>query len=316
MKTKTILLFLLTWSAFVNAQNLVAYYPFNGNSNDESANLNHGTVNGPVLTTDRFGNLNSAYEFDGIDDFILVTNSASLNIYGSDLSITYWLFNDNPSLTDTSYKGISKGGWSTSAGYELIYSNYWNAGTLHFTTGASANNVLSFNNYNNQWLMVTGTYEHETATKKVYINGIEQTTTVQGADDLSSSLNDLYIGRRHPANTYAGFVKGKIDDIRIYSSLLTPTDILNLYNFNSLNRNEIAGLTKGSFYVFNQHVYFNDDCDLSEIKKVEVYNMMGQIVFSTATIENHIPFNVSNDQLYILKVILGNGNFQTLKFAN
>ena len=44
---------------------LVAYYPFNGNANDESGNGNHGIVDGAALSMDRFGNLNSAYLFDG-----------------------------------------------------------------------------------------------------------------------------------------------------------------------------------------------------------------------------------------------------------
>jgi len=44
---------------------LVAYYPFNGNANDESGNGNNGTVYGATLTTDRFGNTNKAYSFDG-----------------------------------------------------------------------------------------------------------------------------------------------------------------------------------------------------------------------------------------------------------
>ena len=44
---------------------LVAYYPFNGNANDESGNENDGTVNGATLTLDRFGAPNSAYDFDG-----------------------------------------------------------------------------------------------------------------------------------------------------------------------------------------------------------------------------------------------------------
>ena len=39
---------------------LVAYYPFNGNANDESGYGNHGTVTGAVLTTDRFGASNLA----------------------------------------------------------------------------------------------------------------------------------------------------------------------------------------------------------------------------------------------------------------
>jgi hypothetical protein len=49
---------------------LVAYYPFNGNANDESGNGKNGTVSGAVLTSDRFGNLISAYIFDGTNDYI------------------------------------------------------------------------------------------------------------------------------------------------------------------------------------------------------------------------------------------------------
>ena len=48
----------------------VAYYPFNGNADDESGGGNDGTVNGAILTTDRFGNSNSAFFFDGSNDDI------------------------------------------------------------------------------------------------------------------------------------------------------------------------------------------------------------------------------------------------------
>jgi hypothetical protein len=44
---------------------LVAGYEFNGNANDVSGNGNNGVVNGATLTTDRFGNVGSAYAFDG-----------------------------------------------------------------------------------------------------------------------------------------------------------------------------------------------------------------------------------------------------------
>lgn len=314
MKTKIILFFLLIWSGFVNSQNLVAYYPFNTNSNDESGNLNHGVVSGAVLTTDRFGNINSAYEFDGIDDYILVANSSTLNVFNSDLTVTMWLYNDNPLLSDTSYKGISKGGWNTGAGYELLYSNYWNNGTFHFTTGSSGNNVFSFNNYNDQWIMLTGTYDNATSTKKMYINGIEQTTTVQGVDNLSSSVSDLYIGRRNPSNSYSGFVKGKMDDIRIYNVALSPSEILNLYNYNTLSMDEIKSPAGNFFYVFNKEIYFKDDFDLNELKSVEVYNVLGQTIFQTTIIEKQISLDMLKKQIYILKISFKNGNYQSLKF--
>jgi len=53
-------------------EGLVAHYPFNGNVNDESGNGNDGTAHGTTLTEDRFGNMNGAYYFDGVDDRIQI----------------------------------------------------------------------------------------------------------------------------------------------------------------------------------------------------------------------------------------------------
>jgi len=54
----------------------VAYYPFTGNANDASGNGYDGMVFGPQLTADRFGNPQSAYEFDGDDDWIDLLHQA------------------------------------------------------------------------------------------------------------------------------------------------------------------------------------------------------------------------------------------------
>lgn len=57
--------------SYVPTGNLIAWYGFNGNANDETSNNINGTaVNNPTATTDRFGSLNSAYEFNGSGDYI------------------------------------------------------------------------------------------------------------------------------------------------------------------------------------------------------------------------------------------------------
>lgn len=66
-KYSTFLLCLIVLNINTSAQTLVASYPFNGNANDASGNGNNATVNGATLTTDRFGNANSAYSFNGTD---------------------------------------------------------------------------------------------------------------------------------------------------------------------------------------------------------------------------------------------------------
>jgi hypothetical protein len=49
---------------------LVGYWPFCGNTNDASGNGNNGTISGANLTSDRFGNTNSAYSFNGSNNYI------------------------------------------------------------------------------------------------------------------------------------------------------------------------------------------------------------------------------------------------------
>ena len=49
---------------------LIAWYPFNGNAQDESGNGHHGKVNGATLCQDRKGSNDSAYNFDGVNDYI------------------------------------------------------------------------------------------------------------------------------------------------------------------------------------------------------------------------------------------------------
>jgi hypothetical protein len=52
-----------TATAFAQAptNGLVAYYPFNGNANDESGHGYNATSSGAILAIDRFGNTDKAY---------------------------------------------------------------------------------------------------------------------------------------------------------------------------------------------------------------------------------------------------------------
>ena len=75
---------LATFVIFANGQSslqsgLVAWYPFDGNASDMSGNGNHGTVNGATLGTDRHGQANRAYSFDGVDDYIEVFDDDVIN---------------------------------------------------------------------------------------------------------------------------------------------------------------------------------------------------------------------------------------------
>ncbi|MCK4678383.1 MAG: hypothetical protein KAT48_09640 [Bacteroidales bacterium] len=77
----------------IPTQGLVAYYPFKGNVNDESGHENHRKVYGATLTTDRFGNPNSAYSFDGMGDYISISHSSDFDFSLTEqISVEVWTY--------------------------------------------------------------------------------------------------------------------------------------------------------------------------------------------------------------------------------
>ncbi len=73
--------------------NPIAYYPFNGNANDETGNGTNGIVHGATLTLDRFGNANKAYNFNGVNNYVDLGNREMLNLgaLGSSYSVAVWI---------------------------------------------------------------------------------------------------------------------------------------------------------------------------------------------------------------------------------
>ena len=100
---------------------LVGYWTFSGNANDSSGNNLNGTVNGAVLTEDRFGNSSSAFNFDGIDDYILVNDDDLLSFPNNEFTFSFWV---NPTLTQLPASPAFE------EDFESI--NYW-GGDLSFT---------------------------------------------------------------------------------------------------------------------------------------------------------------------------------------
>ena len=65
-------------------EGLIAYYPFNGNAKDMTGKGHDGTAQNAALTTDRFGNENAAFIFNGTNSSILVKDKADLRLSQTD----------------------------------------------------------------------------------------------------------------------------------------------------------------------------------------------------------------------------------------
>jgi len=225
--------------SYVPTNGLVGWWGFNGNAQDASGNGNHGTVNGATLTTDRFGNQNGAYSFDGVDDYIFSTNVNGLPIGNSARTCSGFIF----------YQPLSgHTAWSALITYGLIHGAPQGDGTFnHLFIGEDLYNKLYFNGHNfgkiaenpiglsNDWHHFALTYDGLNLSNiKLYIDGIliinPFVFNFNNISHLSTIFTDLIFGQG-VANTYP--YRGKLDDIGIWNRALTQQEITDLYNAQS-----------------------------------------------------------------------------------
>ncbi len=207
----------------VEEGDLVAYYPFDGNSNDASTFGNHGTVHGATLTADRFGVMSKAYYFDGQNDYILVPNASNLNFQNS-ITVNFWIkiteFFDAREAYPLSH-GNWERRWKFSIGDRKIR---WTVKTESQVKDVDSEYQLKLNTYYN----ITGLYNGSDF--ELYINGVLNRFTQLAGQILTTTI-DLTIGQMLPDNNQYNF-KGVIDDIRIYNYALSMQEIAELYDIN------------------------------------------------------------------------------------
>lgn len=192
---------------------LVAHWPFSGSGTDVSGKENDATLHGPTLTQDRFGNDNSAYYFDGIDDYMEVSSSSNLEFEG-DGTLSLWVKQSGDVgslLWKRSYSGSI--GWTAYFGLSNTVISYVNNDATH-TEGTTTSDAW-------QHIVVVS----EAGTMKLYINAVLVDTKNNSAG-FQKNTTPLLIGNDENNN----YFNGSLDDIRIYNCALPDSEILSLYH--------------------------------------------------------------------------------------
>ena len=262
----------------------VACYPFNGNAKDESGNSNNGTINGAVLTTDRFGNANSAYSFDGVSNYIVAV-ADPLPI--SERTISLWFYTDDLS---THPALIGYGGGDCGTSFLMIMNNLDNGADKFEVQGHCGvfrlNQSYPFNPRYlwHHWIVTTsadGT--------KFYLDNVLIASNNLFLNNTNVAGKDLAIGVGVSPDGSApdvgdpnlGYFKGSLDDICIYNRVLSLSEIDSLYN--------IGGWNPEPPPLFGE--YFNDantvllmhmnEEDGSAVNDVSDYNNNGTAIGTT-----------------------------------
>lgn len=220
----------------INLQSgLVASYELNGNTNDLSGNNFHAVpINGGSYTADRFGNPNSAYQFDGVDDYLRVTDNGSFST--PNISICFWFQTETNSLQCiVGKRQFETVGGSGGAQYQLAinYSPFPGVVSNLIGNNSTCTNIASSSYLNSndwtcrqRWFFVAITFDG--ARHKVYINGILRV-------DRPTSFTSFLIGCNSElrfGNWWQGDLlpyKGKIDDVRWYNRAINEQEVVSLF---------------------------------------------------------------------------------------
>jgi surface protein len=236
------------YSQIPQTNNLISYYPFLGNLEDQSGgNHDTGVVNGdPSLTQNRFDTSNAAYYLDGTDDYLYFGNSIYADLPDPDLddyyedsySISIWAKSsvvDNEKFIAFGESGDLYTGMISVIGDNIAF----NSANWAFPTTST-----SGKKYDNMWHQYTFVYSPGSF-RKLFIDG----SLVKRANDSRRRFKfknyglSVGVGRFDSTGTPEGLTTtytGSVDDIRIWNVALSDTEVANLYTYENNAANDFS----------------------------------------------------------------------------
>ncbi len=200
--------------------NLIAYYPYTGNTNDVSGNQLHGQAIGAILTNDKNGKQQSAYYFNGGAQHIQVLNNPLLN-FQEGITVSAW-FKAN-ALPEKETFLLSHGSWQNRWKLSITPEKYirWTVNTLSSISDLDDSAIL----YADRFYHITATYDG--VLLALYLNGELHTYKLLSGQIRTTTLPFL-MGQMLPTQPEYNF-KGVLDEVKIYDYALTPAVIKTNY---------------------------------------------------------------------------------------
>ena len=223
-------------------QDTIAYWNFDegtGTTAGDSVGNNDGTINGATWTT---GKINSGLSFDGTNDYVEFDDPQIRRNNGFSLSLWVNINSYNSgerAIITTNFPGQGTEG--------VLYMgiNRQQEGDIRFThwTGSSSDrhDYTTSQTFNtNEWIHIIATYDFDTNTNNIYVNGIQQNlnTGNSGTQNSAYDSNDvntdkITAGSYDDKGNFERHLDGFIDEPAIFNASLTQTDVDYLFSSGS-----------------------------------------------------------------------------------
>lgn len=203
--------------------NLVSWWRGEGNALDQKA-LNNGTLqNGTTFAAGRVGR---AFSFDGVDDFVDVPDSASLDV-STAMTIDAWVF---PTQIKNQ-RVITK--WGT-GGFRTFTVDFGSDAGVAIVVSSDGNNFPSVSTPAgdvplNQWTHIAVVFQGGSFLK-IYINGVERANSGSAPSSIFNSTSPFRLGRNFNDAPGGLNYSGLLDEVGIYNRALNQSEIASIYN--------------------------------------------------------------------------------------
>jgi predicted alpha-1,6-mannanase (GH76 family) len=188
---------------------------------DVSGNGNNGTVINATWNAD--GRVNGCLTFSGSNSYVQITNTVC-----NDFSIAFWVNTAQTAGTGQWYKGAGL----VDGDYPGVANDFGTAlvgGKFGFGVGNPDTTIVSTTSINDGvWHQCVATRQQATGAMKVYVDGSLQATGTAGKNTQSASARLLF----GAIASGGGFFNGSLDEVKIFSRILSSNEVAGLYNSN------------------------------------------------------------------------------------
>jgi hypothetical protein len=316
-----------------SSDGLVAHYPFSGNATDAVGTVD-GTISNASLISDRFGAANSAYSFTTTGSnrsFIDFGNNFNGILGGSNtqFSISTWFKVTNVGQKMILFSKHSNTVYCNSNDAQLLVLlnttgtlqlNYYENTTA--TNYAITTNLISDSSWHHLVVTYNGNIGVGQNRVQFYVDNSEWGSTLSnnGANVNAISANNAHASIGHvlsatgaACNSNAHGSNGSIDDIYLYSKVLTPCDVDSLYtpttNVSINNINDVEVSLKLYPNPVDDVLHLNIESTVSFNKEltVQIINLTGQVLKSQVLESDEMTIGTSQlaTGVYFVRVLDG-----------
>jgi len=202
------------YTAAQSDPNLLAWWNFDGNTNDTSGNEYHAVPFGDPRYA--VGITGSDLGFDGVDDFVW----GDLDEPETEVTHMLWFKTTNPNAGIFS---VVRGYFGAAGNDRHIYLHNGNLYARIYDHEVIGTTELDL--ADGQWHHVAHVFGDSIGGQKIYVNGAESAEGSKAASDFDWQTG-VMIG--YSGDAAAKYFSGQIDDVRIYSKALVEGEILDI----------------------------------------------------------------------------------------